>query len=280
MPSYLLAQKAKPVKKKANLIITTPTFEKSETATTENGQKVILKPDKTWEYATENNTLVKSDETKNVLTKVAVPLPTFNLPDVFEALKYTNFEKDKFETNKQYLDRIDLLTSKITLKQTNQKISDLVFIINFKDAVSSTSSYYDSDKAEFIFQRELINHQNFGEYSGHRQFEPYVAPMGCRNSETYFDGDLLVFSNPSLPYGLNFTNGYESVRLFNDRTVTGQFENFNGYNSLRLKMPSEKAKLNFPFLRIAVYVTPLGIYNTSVKDLRGTILGAEKICRI
>jgi len=144
----ILAQVKKPVAKPAPKLtpkIETPIIEIE--AITKDGKKVVLKSNKTWDYAKEVTASEKPKENLPI-KKLPVPFLADNVKEVlaFLAKDEWQFRKSEFETEQEYSNRLSKIQYETST--TKKPLTDVVFIFPLKQD-------YDAERETFSF--ELYN---------------------------------------------------------------------------------------------------------------------------
>jgi len=104
----------------------------------DSGRKVVLHPDKTWEYAPDKKASPIAAESSDIILSDAT-----SLRSALESIK-DKLVKSDFETAAQYYGRVRSLLSETLNKKTGRPLSETVVML---DGFAS----YDAEKQKFVF---------------------------------------------------------------------------------------------------------------------------------
>jgi hypothetical protein len=151
------------------LILVSSAYGQNIEATTDDGKKVILKPDKTWTFKTESQV-----SEQKPLTKLPVPFVGDSLVKVTEfSENLKNIEKTEFENEEEYKNRLRTLLEQTTFD--NKKLNEIVFV--FKP-----QTRYNADDQSFSFSTIFLEIEDTS-LSRERKYGSYgIDLMGERSS--------------------------------------------------------------------------------------------------
>jgi hypothetical protein len=138
-------------------------------ATTEDGRKVILKADKTWEYEIESsknelNQVIQKSQTIKTLQMPFIGNNLAEVTDFIDSIK-DKIEKSEFETEAQYRNRIKKLVAET--KFENKLLNEIVFVTTPKfyfNAEKQTFNISFSD-LKFEIESKTVRQSKFKDYS-------------------------------------------------------------------------------------------------------------------
>jgi hypothetical protein len=251
VPSYLLAQKAKPTPKVTSKA-------KTETAITQDGKKVLLKSDGTWEYISKSqgkNAEAAISSTNNTVSEFKFPAKPFLINELITSCVYQT-EKDSFETYAQYLQRLeDKLGSQKT--KSGFECKDFYISLSFKDFVESPKSayyisdsktYYNPETEELKIPKELIDGQIHLKYDQNSKILVGDRDLG-RN---YYTGNTVIIGSGD-DYGI-YRDGVNSIKIV---SPTGNY--ITNYKPLAISLKSSEARESFSHLKLVFIVVPLRV---------------------
>jgi hypothetical protein len=150
------------MKNKNNLILILSfccsAFGQTMEATTTDGRKVILNPDKTWSFK------VEPQKTSQVLSKMPIPFTGDSLVKVTElAETLTNLKKSEFETEEQYKTKLRNLIRET--KFGDKKIEEIVFVFDSGFRYNAENQKFNLSTI-FIKIEDIMSvpNQKYGEY--------------------------------------------------------------------------------------------------------------------
>jgi hypothetical protein len=258
----LLAQKVKPTptKSKTNQDKTI-TNNKTQTAITDDGKKVILKSDNTWEYDS-NDSLesIKQNQLSNKTVELKLSEDTYIMSEVLQNCSSNNIRKDQFETYSQFLERIENGLEKLKTK-SGLSCKDFYISISLKDYPNNTEEYYNPNTEIFTVPNRIINtNLDFRFYNNNQLIDKnllnyYGYVYGLTNTiDADQSSNLVMASNYDYSYPKNFDS---------------PTQNFN--KNVSFKISQNTARENFPNLRLVIFAFPIGYFKVSPIQIKETI---------
>ncbi len=195
------------------IILSLQVFGQDIEVTTPEGKKVILKPDKTWLYKEEKTQPIqKSQARRNALESDPKPFLPPILPEektqpiqksqeveendqlyvitdvdfILDIFKSNQFRKSEFETEEEYISRIEKTGSSLMID--GKKIKDVYLLLPKEPSYSA-----EERKFEFYYSPSIMKTRN--KTLGVVSLE--LVKWGCRNLEKMIN------------YGSNYCGGYE-----------------------------------------------------------------------
>lgn len=231
-----------------------------ETVVNKDGKKIVLYSDFTWKYEPEKTPTKASENSKVVFAETGKPFFNFELDSIIEAVEKIDFEKNEFETENEYCERVKSEIKSTKVGNSRRPSGDIAFIFDRRFSSASNTEHI----ASFIkFNAE---EQRF-EFRFNALFESFIIDSG---------GNPSLTTNFHPEQGKNWKRGKDSVnRLIRLRSKTyrsnkcvDRNKRSDSFRLVHLGMPAAEAKELSDKMRFTAFVVPVSFL--TIKHLNGS----------